>query len=297
MNPDATTTRRLLRRFPNAELIAADLLRLPLPTPTLPPATTTNHYLVGERDLLLVDPATPNAAARAQLLDLLDGLKRLGRRLTGLLLTHHHRDHMGAAAFLADQLKVPILAHAITARLLDGELKVDRLVAEGDVLLADGPGWRVLHTPGHASGHVILHRAQGGMIVGDMVAGEGTILVEPGDGSMADYLASLERMRALSPTFLAPAHGPVLTDALGTLDHYLRHRRAREALIFAALSPQWQRDDALLPAAYSDVSRLIWPMALRSLRAHLIHLEEQQLAERQGPRWRRIQGARWRSSQ
>ena len=289
MNFEATSARRLLRNFPDAELIAPDLLRLPLPTPTLPPATTTNHYLVGERELLLVDPATPHPAAQGQLLDLLDGLTGLGRRLIGLVLTHHHGDHVGAATALAARLNVPILAHEATARLLDGDVAVDHLLAEGDLLLADGsgPGWRVLHTPGHASGHVILHGADGGMIAGDMVAGEGTILVEPGDGSMADYLASLERMRALSPTFLAPAHGPVLTDAQGTLEHYLRHRRAREARIAAALGADWQVDDALLPVAYGDVSRLIWPVALRSLRAHLIHLEQQQLAERKGRRWRR----------
>lgn len=288
MSADVTALRRLLRHFDGAEVVSPVLLRVPLRTPTLPPATTTNHYLIGHGELILVDPATPEAPLQRRLIDLLAALANLGRRLTGLLLTHHHRDHVGAALALARHFELPIMAHGATAALLEGELPVDRLLADGESLLggAGRPGWRVVHTPGHAPGHVVLQGADGGMIAGDMVAGEGTILVDPRDGSMADYLASLEHMRALAPTFLAPAHGPVLADADGTLAHYLSHRRAREARIAAALTPHWQADDALLPAAYADVSRLLWPFALRSLRAHLLHLEQQGVARRQADRWR-----------
>ena len=127
------------------------------------------------------------------------------------------------------------------------------------------------------------------MIAGDMVAGVGTILVDPLDGNMAQYLASLERMRALHPTFLGPAHGPVLRDPDAYLRHYRQHRLDRESKVFAALTAQAQRPDQLLGQVYGDVSRASWPVALRSLRSHLIHLGEQGLAREVGDRWTAVE--------
>ncbi len=281
--------RSVVAAFAEVEVIAPWLLRMPLRTPTLPPATQTNHYLLGDGDLLVIDPATPHKDSQARLIALLEGLIGAGRRPVGLLLTHHHGDHVGAATALADHLQVPILAHAETARLLKDEVAVDRLLSGGERVLScsDGRHWQVLHTPGHAPGHLIVSDGRSGLIAGDMVAGEGTVLVDPDEGSMADYLASLERMRSLKPKWLAPAHGPLIHDADGLLLHYLEHRRAREERVLDALKKDWQPDDALLPTAYADTPRLLWPFALRSLRAHLLHLQEQGLVERSAHRWRR----------
>jgi hypothetical protein len=87
---------------------------------------------------------------------------------------------------------------------------------------------------------------------------------------------------------LAPAHGPVLHDADALLQHYRQHRLAREAKIAGALTKDWQQPADLLPEAYGDVSKVAWPMALRSMQSHLIHLAEQGLAQQQGSRWRRL---------
>jgi len=270
------------------EVVAPWLLRMPLRTPTLPPATTTNHYVLGDEELLLIDPATPHRTAQTRLVALLEAMIATGSRLVGLFLTHHHNDHIGAVTALADRFEVPVLAHAETARLLRGQIAVDRLVEDEDDVLTcrDGRTWRALFTPGHAPGHLVLYDMGSGMIAGDMVAGEGTIVVDPDEGSMADYLASLARMRALDPAWLAPAHGQVIHDADALLAHYIAHRQQREQRVMHALTADWQADDALLPSAYGDVARLLWPFALRSLRAHLIHLAEQGLAQRQGDRWR-----------
>ena len=268
----------------------AGLVRVPLPTPTLPPATTTNHYVVGETRAVLVDPAAPARSSQDVLAALVAAAAEHGTQVAALFLTHHHNDHVGAAMALRQRLRLPIWAHAATRALLPGitvdrELDDDAPVAEN----ADGTEWRTLHTPGHAPGHLALwHAASGTIVAGDMVAGEGTILIDPRDGNMGQYLASLRRMAALAPRALAPAHGPLLTEAVAVLDHYQRHRLAREAKVREALPTTWTAPDELLPLAYADVSRLVWPLALRSVLAHLQHLAELGVAEVAGGRWRRI---------
>lgn len=276
-----------------AELVDPGLIRLPLPTPTLPPATTTNHYFAGNLQTLLVDPATPDRRGLDRLVALAQALAGAGWRLQGLLLTHHHGDHVAAAGPLAQRLGLPVLAHALTAERLAGTLNVDRQIQDGEAVATDRDGarWLALHTPGHAPGHLVLiNERRRGVVAGDMVAGEGTILVDPRDGSMAEYLDSLMRIATLQPAYLAPAHGPVLHDAQAVLAYYRKHRLEREARVLQALPPTWTAPDALLPTAYADVSRLAWPLALRSILAHLEHLAQQGQAERQGDLWRRISG-------
>jgi ribonuclease/clavin/mitogillin len=273
-----------------AEWVVPGLLRLPLPTPTLPPATMTNHYVAGKSSAVLVDPSAPARRDQDRLCALLERLADEGGVvLHALFLTHHHRDHVGAAMLLADRLGLPIWAHRATQERLAGEVTVDQLVVEGDSVAVDDEGnWRAMHTPGHAPGHLILqHDGHHGMIAGDMVAGEGTILIDPRDGTMGDYLASLQRMADAHPSFLAPAHGPVLRDGPASLAYYREHRLAREAKVLQALPQQFTPPEDLLPAAYGDVSRLAWPMALRSMLAHLQHLAELGQAEVQAGRWRR----------
>lgn len=282
--------RTVADRFPAAEVVAPDLIRVPLKTPTLPPATTTNHYLVGGENAVLVDPSTPLRSLQRGLVRLVRDLQDVhGWRLQALFLTHHHRDHVGAAVRLAAELGVPVRAHRTTAELLKGVVAVDELVQDGDVVAGIGGAcWRGVHTPGHAAGHLVLHQRGGGMIAGDMVAGEGTILIDPVEGNMGDYLASLERMRMLHPAFLAPAHGPLLRDADAAIEMYRAHRMAREDRVRAALTDAPQRPDELLAVVYGDVARTTWPIALRSLRSHLQHLLELGFAKRHGDRWERV---------
>ncbi len=270
-----------------AEWIGPDLLRVPLRTPTLPPATTTNHYFVGGASAVLVDPSTPVRGLQQKVACVVDDLTTMGWRFQALFLTHHHHDHCGAAGDFSSLLGLPIWGHRLTATRLP-HLHFERLVDDGDVVAhsSEGP-WRALFTPGHAPGHLVLHRDGAGMIAGDMVAGEGTILIDPADGSMSQYLDSLDLMRNRRPTFLAPAHGPVARHPDSLLQHYREHRLQREAKVSAALDANPRRDDELLPLVYGDVPRTTWPIALRSLRAHLIHLQEQGIAHCAKGRWTR----------
>lgn len=264
---------------------------LPLRTPTLPPATHTNSYLVGTGEAVLIEPATPYPAELDRAVAWVREARRAGIAPVALVATHHHRDHVGGASALAERLGLPLWAHRLTAERLAGELTFARLLEDGERLRLDGPTpmtLRAVHTPGHAPGHLcFVEEASGAMIAGDMVAGVGTILVEPTDGDMGLYLASLERMRREEPSVLLPAHGWPLYDAQGVLRHYVAHRLEREAKVRAALArhggPATPMD--LVPDAYDDAPKAVWPLAALSTEAHLRKLEEDGAARRVDERW------------
>jgi glyoxylase-like metal-dependent hydrolase (beta-lactamase superfamily II) len=263
---------------------------VPVRTPTLPPATHTNTYVLGRGRLFLVDPASPYQDEQARLDAVLDELARAGERVAALVLTHHHVDHVSGAVHLAERLGVPIWAHAVTADKLRGRVTVERPISDGEVLDAGEAGFQAVFTPGHAPGHLCFFDPQSGALVaGDMVASVGTIVVEPDDGGdMRLYLESLARLRALSPTALYPAHGPPLVgaDAIAKLDFYVAHRLEREARVLAALGADAVPVSELVPPAYPDVPPAIYPLAARSLLAHLLKLEAEGRAVREGERWR-----------
>jgi len=159
------------------------------------------------------------------------------------------------------------------------------------VLELSGPRpmrWRVLHTPGHARGHVCLFdEASRAAVVGDMVAGVGTIVIDPPEGVMAEYLAQLERLKALPVTTLYPSHGPVIADGPAKLDEYLMHRRWREEKVLAALKALGAPTvEQLVEKAYDDVQAFVWPIAERNTIAILEKLEGEGRAQRDGERWR-----------
>jgi glyoxylase-like metal-dependent hydrolase (beta-lactamase superfamily II)/8-oxo-dGTP pyrophosphatase MutT (NUDIX family) len=270
--------------------VAPGLVLAPLRTPTLPPATHTNCYLVGSGELVAIDPGTPYPDEQELLDALLARLAGAGRPLRAILLTHHHPDHVGGAARLAARCAVPIRAHEATAARLAGAVPIARTLADGDRLpLAGAPPrcLRVVATPGHAVGHLaFLEEETGALIAGDLVATQGFIVVDPAEGGdMTEYLASLRRARDLEARLLLPAHGFPTRRVRERLDEYLAHRLAREALVVAALGPAPQTEDALLPLVYADTPPPMWPFARASLRAHLEQLAREGRARRAGEGW------------
>jgi ribonuclease/clavin/mitogillin len=278
----------------------------PARTPTLPPATHTNSYALGTREVLLVEPATPFDEERVAWLEWVRGLLSQGRRPVAIVATHHHPDHIGGAAFLSKELGLPLWAHARTIGRLEepsapfgaAGARFERVLEDGDELVLEGPSphaWRVLHTPGHAPGHVCLFEARSGTaVVGDMVASEGTILIEPHDGDMQEYLAQLERLAQLNALVALPAHGEPIDEPAKLFRHYIAHRLAREAKVVAALdgagaeqAPDGRSLEALVPVVYADTPVFLWPIAKMSLEAHLIKLERDGRAKRAAEGWTR----------
>jgi ribonuclease/clavin/mitogillin len=256
------------------------LILVPLRTPTLPPATHTNCLLLGDDRLWVVDPGSPWPEEQAILRETLDKLAEEGRKAVGVLLTHHHHDHTGGAQVLG----LPIAASRQTAERLD--FAVDRIVEDGARFEVGPRGWTALHLPGHTRGHLCLREEDSGAIVaGDLVAGTGTVIVDPPEGDMKDYLASLDRLLDAKPGCIYPAHGPVVPAGVAKLLEYRAHRLEREERVLASLrSARVPSTPAeLLPAAYPDVKPEMYPFAERSLLAHLYKLvREGRAAEREG---------------
>ncbi|HYI98665.1 MAG TPA: MBL fold metallo-hydrolase [Thermoleophilaceae bacterium] len=221
------------------------VMRIRAPNPSPMTLDGTNTYVV---DGWVVDPG-PNDPAHLQAV-----LDAAGGEIEGIALTHTHPDHAEGAARLAE---------------LTGGVPV-RLPVEGDTL---GP-LTAIATPGHTPDHVSLLTA-GICFAGDLVMGQGSVFIMPGEGSLSAYLDSLRRLRTLDLEVLCPGHGPYVWDPAAKLDEYIAHRLERERLLLAALDAGARTDDDLLDRAWADVGPELRPIAALSLHAHLDKLREE----------------------
>lgn len=275
-----------------------NVLRLTAPNPGAMTGPGTNSYLVGEpaTGYIAIDPGPADA-------EHLDKLWRAaGGDIRAIVCTHSHPDHAPGALPLqalcrdAGQGVPPILglpsaatARAASAFAPDKTLQNNELltlvppVLEGDLAYKAGHTLRVIHTPGHAANHVCLVLLQDGLLFsGDHILNGSTTVVDPPDGDMNDYLASLDLLRAIcvehNVHFILPAHGYAMggpgTEALAVIDQLKAHRLAREAKVLDAMQalPDGTLDD-WLACVYDDVPQRLWPVAMRSLMAHVDRIE------------------------
>ncbi len=268
----------------------------PLKTPTIPPATHTNCFIVGGREVIVIDPASLYEEEQRDLDLFISGLMMEGRRVREILITHHHPDHTGGVNHLAERLGVPVAAHPLTAERVKHSIKVDRHVEDGELIELEGdPGWRVraVHTPGHTRGHLCFYEENtGAILTGDLVAGIGTIVIDPPEGNMKQYFESLEKLLALPKlSALFPAHGPAAGSARHKLEEYVAHRLMREGKILSAVMEGHSHPRQIVEAAYRDVQPAMHGLAERSAIAHLEKLEEEGRIRRQGGEYHAIERA------
>jgi len=253
----------------------------PVRTPTRPPATHTCCYLIHTpEEMLIVDPGSPYEDEQQALAECVDEMIAEGRRVRSIIITHLHPDHIGGVNALKAHLggNVPIAAHADTAAALT-EIHVDELIAGGDVItLAGEPQVKLkaLHTPGHARGHLCFHdEERGALLTGDNIVGVGSVLIDPPEGNMRDYLNSLERMRALpNLSVLFGGHGPAVATPYRKIDEYISHRLEREQSILQAVREGATDPKQIVAKVYTDVSPKAYAMAERAVLAHLEKLRE-----------------------
>ncbi len=272
-----------------------NVLRLTAPNPGLMTGPGTNSYLVGQAEtgFIVIDPGPDDAAHLQRLWAAAVHPDQRGGNVRAIVCTHSHPDHSPGAAPLqalcagSAGTRPPILglASASTARA-HSDFKPDQEVADGALLtlpwpLASAPvepplhTLRVLHTPGHAANHVCLMLQEDGLLFsGDHILNGSTTVIDPPDGNMHDYLQSLDKLNAACSAHQAehilPAHGHVLNDAQGAIAQLKAHRLKREAKIAAVMQQLPAGDlDRWLPLAYDDVAPQLWPVARRSLLAHV----------------------------
>ena len=270
-----------------------NLQRLTAPNPGAMTGPGTNSYLVGDPDTgyIVIDPGPADAQHLEKL------WRAAGGDIRMIVCTHSHPDHAPGArplqAMCAPTPPILGLPSAPTARaastftpdraLLNHELLT--LISkglEGDLAYKSGHTLEVIYTPGHAANHVCLVLLQDGLLFsGDHILNGSTTVVDPPDGDMNDYLTSLDLLRTTCVQqgvgFILPAHGYAMggpgDEALAAIDRLKAHRLQREAKVMAAMQalPDGTPDD-WLASAYADVPERMWPVAKRSLLAHLARI-------------------------
>ena len=175
----------------------------------------TNSYLIGKDDITLVDPGPKIDAHIEHLINLGEG------KIKRILVTHTHRDHSPAAKVLGEMLKVPLMGRLLEKddSLQDRTFKPDRILEHGDLIKTNEYTIETVHTPGHASNHLCyLIQEEKVMLTGDHIMNGSTVVIAHPDGSMKDYLSSLELLRNYNFNKIGPGHGDFLDDPMAVVD-------------------------------------------------------------------------------
>lgn len=231
----------------------------------------TRTYIVGRERVAVLDPGSDDPAH----LDAVAGVVGDGI-VTSILVTHDHPDHATGAGALAERLDCPV-------RSLRG-----RTLRDGQRIETDSGSLVAMATPGHTTDHVAFHwPAEAAVFCGDlMMGGYDTALVAPPEGRLGPYLASLERVRALGPEVIYPAHGPAFQNPDDAIGRYLRHRELRQRQVLDALRRGISDYDGLLDAVYGDaIAPELRRAAMAALKAYLEHLQGLGRVRRKGRGW------------
>jgi endoribonuclease LACTB2 len=258
---------------------------IPLKTPTLPPATHTNCFIVGRKEFIVIDAASTGVQEQAKLHKLIDELIERGGICREIIVSHLHQDHHGGEVALQNHFKekgfeVPVSTHKLTAETLP-HIKFDKFIGDGDIYhLRDENGEvfeiQTLHTSGHARGLLNFYDQELGFLIStDNVVGAGTVVIAPPEGEMRDYLQTLERLKELpNLKHLCGSHGSAIFDAKGKIEEYISHRLEREKQIVEAVKQGAKTPEEIVAKVYVGLKPELLPLAIKSVEAHLIKLEQ-----------------------
>lgn len=263
--------------------LSTRVARITAPNPGMMTGPGTNSYIIGTAQLALIDPGPEIAEHHAAL------LAAVGDRLRWILCTHTHLDHSPGARALRSATGAEVLGmRAPPHGSQDAAFAPDRVIGHGEVLDCGEFSLRALHTPGHASNHLCyLLEEERLLFTGDHVMQGSTVVINPPDGDMSAYLASLEALLALDLARIAPGHGHLIDEPHAEARRLIAHRLMREQKVVDACAAHPAATlDELLPVVYADTAARLHAAARRSLHAHLLKLEREGRAERRGERWR-----------
>lgn len=246
------------------------------PNPSIMTGPGTNTIVLGSgiQGASVIDPAVNDAAY-------LDTIVRAGAERGGIqriLITHGHPDHIGGAVALRDRLGVHIYAFS-----RQGVPVADEEISDGTTFPAGDDTLQALYTPGHRFDHLsFLLEKQRTLFAGDLISGITTNVIAPPEGDMLDYIDSLKRLQEIEISEIVPAHGPAISDAQAKIAEYIAHRMLREQQVMQALEvlPPGVTIPEMVQQIYVDVNPNLYPLAARSVEAHLLKLEREGLVER-----------------
>ena len=275
----------------SAEIVAGTAVRLServrriaAPNPGYMTGPGTNSYLLGAgADIAVIDPG-PAIDAHIEAL-----LAAAGGRIRWILVTHTHLDHSPAAALLQARTGAELMGMPPPpTQGQDQSFRPDRVLGEGERVEIADCTLRVLHAPGHASNQLCyLLEEERLLFTGDHVMQGSTVVINPPDGDMRIYLESLQRLLHEDIAWFAPGHGFLMDKPQEAVERLLVHRLMRENKVVNALRGAGTATiEQLLPKVYDDVAPRLYPVASRSLLAHLLKLRDEGRAqERQPANW------------
>ena len=245
----------------------------------------TQTYLVGEEELVVIDPGPDLPEHIDAILAAIDG-----RNLAAIACTHTHRDHSPASRALKAATGAPIIGCAPLAlesigpradASFDKEYAPDKVLSDGEAIeLGGGKRLVAVATPGHTSNHLCFSFGDV-LFTGDHVMGWSTTVVVPPDGDMAAYMQSLDKLRQRGDRIYYPAHGPAVTKPAQLVRGMIGHRMQRERQILKLLDQKARDIPDIVANAYPGLDQRLVPAAGGSVLAHLVDLERRGLVEEQ----------------
>ena len=243
--------------------------------------TGTGVFIIGDKNVAVIDPGPTTPAHKAALKKALEG-----RTVTHVLVTHHHMDHSPMARPLAEEHGCEVYGYGVQPeppkggeiRLEAGDdlsFKPDVDIRDGHTIKGDGWTLEAIHTPGHTSNHLCFAlKEENTLFSGDHIMGWSTSVVSPPDGDMGDYIASLETVLARNFDIVRPTHGTEITEVRPFIEAYIAHRHKREAQILEALNSGITSISDIVAKLYADVDKRLHPAAAHSVLSHLIHMRK-----------------------